>query len=69
MFLSSKEKKTIWVNSLDLFKLAFQYGLLKEEDVYNTRELFEILNDPMSLLASNNVPFDNMPFKDLMKIK
>ena len=68
MFLSSKEKKTIWLNSLDLSKLAFQFGLLKEADVYNTRELFEILNDPMSLLTSNNVPFDNMPFKDLKKI-
>jgi hypothetical protein len=65
--IASSEKKIIWLNSLDMAKLAVKLSLISIDEVESMKRIFNEKNNPLSTLKEDNNISENKPFKALLK--
>lgn len=69
LIFNPSEKNTIWLNSLEISKIAINYGLITRKNVLNMEKSFNEKNNPLSILGKNRQNrIKNNPFEELKKL-
>lgn len=62
------EKKTQWLSSIEISRLAIQNSLLTESDVLEMKDLYQEYKNPLSILNDETGYIKNNPFQDLSSL-
>ena len=65
--LASTEKNVIWLNSLEIARLAVENNFITNIEVDSIKKIFNERNDPLSILIKGGLNHDNKPFEALLK--
>ena len=64
--LASTENNVIWLNSLEIARLAVENNFITNKEVDSLKKIFNERNDPLSTLIEGGVYYDNKPFEALL---
>ena len=65
--LASTENNVIWLNSLEMARLAVENNFITNKEVDSIKKIFNERNDPLSTLIDAGVYYGNKPFEALLK--
>ena len=65
--LASTENNVIWLNSLEMARLAVENNFITNKEVDSIKKIFNERNDPLSTLKEGGLNYDNKPFEALLK--